>query len=45
MGIGIVLFPLSWKLDFWPRDKKDIIAVGPLRFVLYKHPGEWAPIK
>lgn len=43
MGFGIVLFPLSWKLDFWGREKKDILSFGPIRIVLYKQPGSWKP--
>lgn len=42
MGIGFVIFPLSWRFGFWPRAKKSIFALGPLRFVLHKQPGEWA---
>ncbi len=41
MGFGFVIFPLSWRIGFWPRPKKSIIAFGPLRFVLHKQPGEW----
>lgn len=40
-GFGIVVFPTSWKLDFWSRDKKNILAIGPLRFVFYKVQSAW----
>lgn len=40
-GIGIVIFPFSWHLGFWGRPKKDIISIGPVRFVLHKLPGDW----
>jgi hypothetical protein len=43
IGFGIVIFPFSWKLDFWGREKKSILSFGPIRFVLYKKPGEWKP--
>lgn len=43
MGIGFVIFPTSWRFGLWRRDKKDIFAVGPFRFVLHKQPGDWAP--
>ena len=42
-GIGLVFFPTSWHFDFWPRAKKDILAIGPFRFVFYKTIGEWTP--
>lgn len=35
-GFGVVIFPTSWHLGYWPREKKTMIAFGPLRFVLYK---------
>lgn len=44
MGFGIVLFPMSWKLGVWPRDKKSILAIGPFRFVWHKQPGAWTPV-
>jgi hypothetical protein len=40
-ALGIVIFPSSWRLGLWRREKKDIFSVGPIRFVLYKKPGEW----
>jgi hypothetical protein len=43
IGIGFVVFPFSWKLGPWVREKKTIYALGPLRFVVYKSPGEWKP--
>lgn len=42
-AFGVVIFPLSWRLGFWRRAKKDILSIGPIRFVLYKQPGEWKP--
>lgn len=42
MGFGIVIFPASWHFAVWRREKKDILAIGPLRFVLHKQPGQWA---
>lgn len=42
-AFGIVVFPTDWRLGIWLRAKKDILAVGPFRFVLYKKPGEWKP--
>lgn len=41
IAFGIVIFPTSWHLGVWRREKKDILAIGPLRFVLYKRPGAW----
>lgn len=43
MGFGFVIFPFSWKLGLWARDKKTLYAFGPLRFVVYKRPGTWKP--
>ena len=40
-GIGIVFFPTSWHLGYWPRAKKDILAIGPFRFVIYAATGGW----
>lgn len=40
-GFGIVFFPTSWHLGFWPRAKKEILSIGPIRFVLYRATGEW----
>lgn len=42
MAFGIVLFPFSWRLG-WRREKKDILSIGPVRFVLYRNPGRWKP--
>lgn len=44
-GIGLVLFPFSWHLGFWPREKKTIFALGPLRLVIYRATGEWKPLE
>lgn len=41
IAFGIVVFPFSWRLGVWSRPKKDILSIGPIRFVLYKDPGEW----
>jgi hypothetical protein len=43
IAFGLVIFPTSWRLGLWRRAKKDIFAVGPIRFVLYKAPGVWKP--
>jgi hypothetical protein len=40
-AFGIVLFPFSWRFGLWAREKKTLFAVGPLRFVVYRKPGEW----
>jgi hypothetical protein len=40
-GFGVVIFPLSWHIGYWPREKKNLFAFGPIRFVLYKATGEW----
>lgn len=40
-GYGIVIFPTSWHVGYWPRARKDIWALGPLRFVRYRARGEW----
>jgi len=45
MAFGIVFFPLSWRLGLWVREKKTLLAVGPIRFVVYKAPGEWKPAR
>lgn len=45
MAIGIALFPVSWRLGPWVRPHKAIFAFGPLRFILYRKPGSWAPNK
>jgi hypothetical protein len=41
IAFGLVIFPFSWRLGFWGRPHKDIVSLGPLRFVLHKQPGEW----
>ena len=43
MGLGFAIFPMSWHWGLWSRDKKSIFAVGPMRFVLHKQPGDWTP--
>lgn len=43
MNVGIAIFPTSWHLGLWSREKKSIFALGPLRFVWYKQPGAWTP--
>lgn len=43
IAFGIVIFPTSWRLGVWRREKKDILSIGPVRFVLYKDPGRWKP--
>ncbi len=43
IAIGIVFFPTSWRLGYWPREKKNIWSLGPFRLVLYKNPGQWKP--
>lgn len=43
IAFGIVIFPGSWRLGVWRREKKDILSIGPVRFVLYKDPGQWKP--
>jgi len=40
-GLGLVIFPFSWHLGYWPRAKKDLFAFGPFRIVLYRATGEW----
>lgn len=42
-AFGVVIFPLSWQLGIWNRPKKSILAIGPLRFVVYHQPGDWKP--
>jgi len=44
VAFGIVFFPTSWRLGVWCRPKKDILSIGPIRFVLYKAPGVWKPV-
>lgn len=41
IAFGIVIFPTSWRLGIWSREKKDIVSIGPIRFVFYKRPGNW----
>jgi hypothetical protein len=43
IAFGIAIFPTSWRLGLWLRPKKDILSIGPFRFVLYKAPGGWKP--
>lgn len=43
IAFGLVIFPTSWRLGVWHRAKKDILSIGPIRFVLYKAPGVWKP--
>lgn len=45
IAIGFVIFPSSWHLGVWHREKKDILSIGPFRFVLYKRPGSWRDAK
>lgn len=45
MGFGIVIFPLDWRFDVWSRAKKSMIAIGPIRLVWHKQPGEWKPVR
>jgi hypothetical protein len=40
-GFGLVIFPTSWHIGFWPRAKKDILAFGPFRLVFHRTTGEW----
>jgi len=42
-AFGIVIFPFSWRLGLWCREKKSIFSIGPIRFVAYKRPGQWKP--
>jgi hypothetical protein len=44
IAFGIVIFPTSWRIGIWSRPKKDILSIGPIRFVLYKNAGEWKTI-
>jgi hypothetical protein len=44
VAFGIVLFPTSWRLGVWRRPKKNILSIGPFRFVYYKTPGDWKTI-
>jgi hypothetical protein len=41
MNFGIAIFPLSWHFGIWLRDKKDILAIGPIRLIRYKSLGAW----
>jgi hypothetical protein len=43
IAFGIVFFPSSWHVGVWKREKKDILSIGPFRFVFYKAPGDWKP--
>lgn len=43
IAFGIVIFPTSWRLGVWRREKKDSLSIGPVRLVLYKNPGNWKP--
>lgn len=43
IGFGLVVFPFSWHLGYWPRKKKTLFAFGPLRLVIYRATGEWKP--
>jgi hypothetical protein len=43
-AFGIVFFPTSWRLGIWRRPKKDILSIGPIRFVYYKTAGEWKTV-
>lgn len=43
VAVGFVIFPTSWRLGVWSRPKKDILSIGPFRFVFYKAPGMWKP--
>jgi len=43
MGFGVVLFPFSWRVGIWRRHKKSIVAIGPIRLVWHKLPGDWKP--
>lgn len=45
LNFGIAIFPLSWHLGFWIREKKSIFSLGPIRLVHYKRPGGWKPGK
>lgn len=41
IGFGIVIFPTSWHVGYWPREKKSLWALGPLRVVIYRTTHEW----
>lgn len=40
-GIGITLIPMSWAFDYWDKGHKKLLAIGPLRFVVYNNLPKW----
>jgi hypothetical protein len=42
-AIGVMLVPTSWGLGVWHRGNggKTIVAIGPVRLVIWRHLGSW----